>query len=246
MMRTRPLTSFTRTLGLVLAASAWLAGSAAAELAVRAIDPPRPASGQVALIVADALPTLDERDLAANLRVLVEQDGVTSEAFVFQSAVLPGAVYVRLPAGLRPGPALVAFALGDETVGEPLDFEVSRRAAAPTLWGVYPYGGHPVTVAGNEGAPTLHAGDRVVLVGTGMDTTGVTAILRYADGTDRLVPAFTQSSPAVGVAAVLDLPADLPAGSVHLSARVRVCEPLEGCQLVTTSPESEPVDVTLQ
>jgi hypothetical protein len=221
-----------------MAACACLSGPVAAELAVRAIDPPHPASGQVVLLVADALPAGEGSAGTPDVRVLVEQDGVAAEAFVFRSAALPGAVYARLPAGLRAGRALVAFALGTAVVGEPMAFDVAPRAAAPTLWGVHPYG--------DPAAAAVHPGTRVVLVGTGMDTTGVTAILRHADGTDRLVPTFAHSSPAVGVAAVLDLPADLPPGPMRVSARVRVCEPIDGCQSASLSRESEPIELSLE
>jgi hypothetical protein len=214
--------------------------SAGAEVTVRAIDPPYPSSGQVVLILADAVSDNERAIAPTDLRILVEQDGTTSEAFVFPSATLPDAIYARLPDGLLSGPALLNLAVGADSVGDPFEFEVGDHAAAPALWAVYPY-----ARAGEPADPveTVHAGDRLVLFGAGMDTTGVTGVLQHADGVEEIDPAFANTSVSVGVAPVFDLPPDLPAGPARLSARVRVCEPLEGCLIATSSSEGEAIEL---
>lgn len=224
-------------LALVLVICVGFFRSVRAEVAVSAIDPPRPSSGQVVLILADAFGGTE-----TDIRVEVEQDGDTSEAFVFPNATLPDAIYARLPNGLRSGPAALSVVFGDDAPGDPFQFEVGDQAAAPAVWAVYPYGtgGEPV-----ESLETVRPGDRLLLFGAGMDTTGVTVILRYANGVEEIAPSFAHTSTAVGVAPVFDLPSDLPAGPVRLSTRVSVCEPLEACVVSSSSSESEAIGVTV-
>jgi hypothetical protein len=213
-----------------------LVGVARAELAVQAIDPLRPGSAQVVLLVSDGVPVDDQGVVPADLRVLVEQDGTARDAFVFQSASASDAIWTRLPDGLQPGPATLTLALGTDRAGEPLAFEVGRDAAAPAIWAVYRYGGPedalvPLT--------SVRPGDRLLVVGAGMDTTGTTFVLHDATGAHPLLPTLAHTSRAVGVAAVLDLPPDLSPGPLRMSASVRICEPLLACETESTSPESE-------
>lgn len=230
------MTSVRTVLALVLLVCFGLFHSAHAEVVVSAIDPPRPSSGQVVLVVADALEGLGQTEV----RIEVEQDGEMSEAFVFPNATLPDAIYARLPNGLRAGPAVLWVALGADFLAEPFHFEVAERAATPAVWAVYRYGTGAQPIDPPE---TVRPGDRLLVFGAGMDTTGVTVILRHADGVEEIAPVFTHTSTSVGVAPVFEVPPDLPAGPAQLSTRVQVCEPLEACIASTSSTESESIDV---
>ena len=226
------------TLGVLLGVAR--VAPAAAGLTVESIDPPRPASGQVVLILV-------ERDVAAtDLSLLIEQNGHASEAFVFPAATLPDAIFARLPAGLEAGSANLLFTDGAAVVGDAFEFEVGEAAAPPEVWGVYRYAVDDTWLGAVTAADTLESvtpGERLVVFGAGMDTTGATLILRHAGGTDELHPAFGHQSTSMGVAPVFDLPADLPAGPAHLSVRIRVCDQVEACNLATYSGESDAIDL---
>lgn len=226
-----------------LAASASLIrpAPARADVLVSGIEPPRPANGQVVLILTDARPA-DTPDGTLGGRLLIEQDGHTREAFVFSSATRADAIFARLPGELRPGRASLIVEDADGGSGAPFAFEIGPGAAAPAVWAVYPFTGE---VGPSDPVDRAHAGDRLLLFGAGLDTTGVTVVLRHAEGTDEIVPAFAHTSTTVGVAPVFDLPPDVPPGLMRLSTRVRVCEDLDVCGSTTASRESESIELVV-
>ena len=229
------------SVALVIAASVSLARSAPAhaDVLVSSVEPARPASGQVVLILTDARPVQASEASSANDRVLIEQDGRTHEAFVFASATSADAIFARLPDQLRPGRAQLIVELPDGVVGEPFAFDIAPSAATPAVFAVYPFAGD---IGPSGPIERAHAGERLLLFGTGLDTTGVTVILRHGSGTDEIVPAFANTSTTVGVAPVFDLPTNVPPGLVRLSTRVRVCENLDVCGSTSASMESEPIE----
>jgi hypothetical protein len=213
-----------------------------ADVQVNGLEPPQPSRGQVVLILTDAQPG-DASDTAAGAdRVLIEQDGRTQEAFIFSSATRGDAIFARLPGALRPGRASVVLEHADGSAGEPYAFDVSSGAAAPAVWAIYPFAGDVEPV---EPIDHARAGDRLLLFGAGLDTTGVTVIVRHGAGRAEIVPAFAHTSGSVGVAPVFDLPSDVPPGPVRVSTRVRVCDDLDVCGATTASRESEAIELVV-
>ncbi len=229
-------------LALAVVAPLIFSAPAQADVRVNGLEPPQPSRGQVVLILTDAqLPDTPDSGAAAD-RVLIEQDGRTQEAFVFSSATRGDAIFARLPGELRPGRAWLVVEHADGTAGEPYAFDISAAAAAPAVWAVYPFAGEVEPV---EPINHAHAGDRLLLFGAGLDTTGVTVIVRHAAGSAEIVPTFAHTSTTVGVAPVFDLPADVPSGPVRLSTRVRVCDDLDVCGSATASRESEDIELVV-
>src|SRR5512134_607823 len=146
------------------AVSVFLARSAPvhADALVNTIEPPRPSSGQVVLIMTDAQP-VDTVDGAGD-RVLIEQDGRAREAFVFSSATRGDAIFARLPGELHPGRAWLVVEADGGVAGKPFPFEIGPGAAAPAVWAVYPFAGE---VEPRDPVDRAHAGDRLLLFGAG-------------------------------------------------------------------------------
>jgi hypothetical protein len=208
-----------------------------ADVRVNGLEPPQPSRGQVVLILTDASDTAVGAD-----RVLIEQDGLTQEAFVFSSATRGDAIFARLPGALRPGRASVVLEHADGSTGEPYAFDISSGAAAPAVWAIYPFADD---VEPADPIDHARAGDRLLLFGAGLDTTGVTVIVRHGGGNAEIVPAFAHTSSSVGVAPVFDLPSDVPPGLVRVSTRVRVCDDLDVCGATTASRESEAIELVV-
>jgi hypothetical protein len=208
-----------------------------ADVRVNGLEPPQPSRGQVVLILTDASDTAAGAD-----RVLIEQDGLTQEAFVFSSATRGDAIFARLPGALRPGRASVVLEHADGSTGEPYAFDISSGAAAPAVWAIYPFADD---VEPADPIDHARAGDRLLLFGAGLDTTGVTVIVRHGGGNAEIVPAFAHTSSSVGVAPVFDLPSDVPPGPVRVSTRVRVCDDLDVCGATTASRESEAIELVV-
>jgi hypothetical protein len=240
-----PQARFTSIIVALVVTASLARASVPGDVLVDVIDPAQPAGGQVVLISTNAHATHRPDAFSPAVRVSVEQEGDTREAFVFPNATRADAIFARLPDALRPGPAWLIVELADGVAGEPFPFEVGPGAAAPAIWAVYPYASF--TGESEPAAPVAHtrAGDRLVLFGAGMDTTGVTVVLRHSGGTDEVAPTFAHTSTSVGVAPVFDVPPDLPAGSVSVSARVRVCDDLEACRAATASGESAPIELVV-
>jgi hypothetical protein len=159
----------------------------------------------------DGFMVLRGNNLPTDIAVVQSAAG-SANGFIYQSPSTPNAVWVRLP-GAPSGPATIMLKNAAGTVASnSFAISITPDPGTPVITGIFNNAGQPIT------AP-VPAGTTILVGADGIDTTG--AVVRFTQGTNTWdVPASgSASNSAIGVTAVVVVPAGAGGGTIGVSIR---------------------------